>query len=70
MFATVGLLVSPDVSLFIFNRLDASKKRDVTWAIKKSRRTGWGHENARVKTWQGVGEEVSFYELNKYMLKP
>lgn len=35
-FATVGLLISSDVNLFIFNSLDSIKKRDTIWTIKEA----------------------------------
>lgn len=35
VFATAGLFISPDVSLFIFSCLDPSKKHDIIWPIKE-----------------------------------
>lgn len=36
VFAPAGLLISSDVSLFIFKCLDSSKKRDTIWAKKEA----------------------------------
>lgn len=54
-FATVGLLICPDVSLFNFNCLDSSKKHEYSVAIKEAYRTGCGYENVWLKTgrWGG-----------------
>lgn len=62
----VGLLISPDVSLFIFNYLDSSEKCVIQLGHRSSWRTECGHENAWVRTWEWVG---FFYELNTYILK-
>lgn len=35
-FATVGLLISSDVNLFVFNSLDSIKKCDTIWTIKEA----------------------------------
>ena len=57
-FATVDLLIFPDV--FIFNCLDSSKKRDTVWIIKEA--IECGHENVRDGDLEAEGEG---FELNK-----
>ena len=58
MFATVDLLIFPDV--FIFNCLDSSKKRDTVLIIKEA--IECGHENVRDGDLEAEGEG---FELNK-----